>query len=349
MSAVVDVRQIDAESARDADLWRGYIGERAATTFFHQLGWKRAIERAFGHACPYLLATRAGRPVGVLPLTLVRSRLFGRRLVSTGFAVRAGPIADDATVEAGLLAEARKLADAAGVGCIEVRAALPERHDRVTRTGFYANFSKRIEPDDDANLKAIPRKQRAMVRKGINAGLTSRADHDVDTCHGIYASSVRNLGTPVFPKAWFRALVAAFPAESEVTTVLAPDGQPVAAVLSFFFRDTVLPYYGGGLASARRLAANDVMYWEVMRRAAARGYTEFDFGRSKVDSGAYAFKKNWGFPPEPLAYSYELVRATAPPDLSPTNPKFATATRLWQRLPLAVTNTVGPWIARDLA
>jgi FemAB-related protein (PEP-CTERM system-associated) len=346
---LVDVRTIDPDSGRDSEAWDAFVAARAEATFFHRAGWQRVIQTATGHACPYLLAETGGEPVGVLPLTLVKSPLFGRRLVSTGFCVHGGPLAIDATARDALVGRARRIAADSGAACVEYRCALPEAPERAVRGGQHANFSKAIDADNDANLKAVPRKQRAMVRKGLNAGLTSRADRDIEICYRIYAESVRNLGTPVFPKRLFRALIAVFPEASEVTTVETPDGTALASVLSFFFRDTVLPYYGGGTSAARRWAGNDVMYWDVMRRAAERGYTRFDFGRSKVDSGAYAFKKNWGFEPVPLSYSFDLVTADAPPDLSPANPKYARATRLWQRLPRAVADRLGPWIARDLA
>ena len=346
---MVDVRTIDAANGRDSAAWDAFVASRPEATFFHRAGWQRVIREAAGHGCPYLLAERADEPVGVLPLTLVKSPVFGRRLVSTGFCVHGGPLAADADAQAALLDRARTIAADNGAACVEYRCALPETPDRAVRGGQHANFSKPISADNDANMKAIPRKQRAMVRKGLNFGLTSRADQDIATCYRVYAESVRNLGTPVFPRALFRELLAAFPEESEITTVETDDGTPLASVLSFLFRDTVLPYYGGGTTAARRWAANDVMYWEVMRRAADRGFKRFDFGRSKVGSGAYSFKKNWGFPPEPLSYSFDLVTADAPPDLSPANPKFARATRLWQRLPLGVANALGPWIAKDLA
>ena len=164
----------------------------------------------------------------------------------------------------------------------------------------------------------------------------------------VYAESVRNLGSPVFPKRYFRALLEAFPEESDITTVL-HEGQPVASVLSFHFKQEVLPYYGGGTREARGLAAADVMYWEVMRRAAQdRGATRFDFGRSKADTGAFAFKKNWGFEPEQLHYCYRLAAGAKVPDNNPNNPKYRYFISAWKRLPLPVANVIGPHLVRGL-
>jgi FemAB-related protein (PEP-CTERM system-associated) len=118
--------------------------------------------------------------------------------------------------------------------------------------------------------------------------------------------------------------------------------------MNFYFRDEVLPYYGGGTAAARVRYGNDFMYWEVMRRAAARGYRLFDYGRSKLGTGSFAFKKNWGFVPEPLQYRFRLAPGAAIPDLNPLNPKFRLFIAAWKRLPLPVANAIGPHIVRGL-
>jgi FemAB-related protein (PEP-CTERM system-associated) len=186
-----------------------------------------------------------------------------------------------------------------------------------------------------------------MVRKGIERGLYSSVSRDVDGLHRVYAESVRNLGTPVFSRRYFRILAEVFGAALDVVTI--HDGeQPVAAVMNFYWRDEVLPYYGGGTAAARACHANDFMYWEVMRRAAARGCRLFDYGRSKLGTGAYAFKKNWGFEPAPLHYRFHLAPGAAIPDHNPLNPKYRLFIAAWKRLPLPLANLIGPPVVRGL-
>ena len=153
---------------------------------------------------------------------------------------------------------------------LEMRGFAAERSTWETKSDLYATFRRPLQPSVEANLKAVPRKQRAMIRKGIQNGLRSEIDSDVDRLYRIYAESVRNLGTPVFGKSYFRILIEEFAGACDIVTVMTDD-QPVASVLNFYFRDEVLPYYGGGTAAARALAANDFMYWEVMRRACERG------------------------------------------------------------------------------
>ncbi len=133
-----------------------------------------------------------------------------------------------------------------------------------------------------------------------------------------------------------------------MTLTIVHDGVPVASVMSFYFRDEVLPYYGGGTGEARRHAANDFLYWDLMRRACERGIRVFDFGRSKRDVGSFRFKKHWGFEPEPLAYEIRLVRATDVPDVNPLNPKYRMFVESWKRLPLPLSRLLGPPLARNL-
>ena len=331
--------------------WDAFVAAFPASTFFHRAAWRDVIARAFGHAPLYAFAERDGAIVGVLPLFHKTSLLFGNALVSTPFCVYGGPLAADDEAAAALAAYAADKMRACGVPSVEFRhgpaEAAPLADGWVEGPARYVTFRKPITEDDEANLQAIPRKQRAMVRKGIGNGLASRVDASIDPFYRIYAESVRNLGTPVFSRRYFRLLLEIFADCADILTVL-DDGAPVAAVLNFYFRDEVLPYYGGGTERARSRAANDFMYWEVMRRAAARGVRLFDFGRSKLGTGAFSFKKNWGFSPTPLRYRYLLAEGAAIPDTNPLNPKYRLMIATWKRLPLALANVLGPPIVRGI-
>jgi FemAB-related protein (PEP-CTERM system-associated) len=186
-----------------------------------------------------------------------------------------------------------------------------------------------------------------MVRKGIKAGLIGTIDSDTDRLYRAYSDSVHRLGTPVFSRRYFEILSQVFAADSEILTIT-QNGSLVGSVLSFFFRNEVLPYYGGGTVLARDVAGNDFMYWEVMRRACERGCRMFDYGRSKRGTGSYDFKRNWGFEPIALPYEYRLVRARQVPDHNPLNPRYSAFIRLWKAMPLSVANRVGPHIVRNL-
>jgi len=339
----VTVRGLTRE---DRVRWDRFVERCPQATFCHLSGWQEVVERAFGHRTHYLYAESAGAVCGVLPLVEVKSLLFGHSLISAPFCVYGGIAAESEAGRKELDSAARQLADRLGVDYLEFRNR-DRRDTDLPGKDLYVTFRKELDPDPEANLKAVPRKQRAMIRKGIKAGLDSQIDDDVDRLYAAYAESVRNLGTPVFPKRYFRILREVFGDKSEVLTVTR-NGALVSSVLSFYFRDEVLPYYGGGVWQAREVKGNDFMYWELMRRSCERGVRVFDYGRSKVGTGSYSFKKNWGFEPQPLHYQYYLVRSSGIPDVSPKNPKYRLLIATWKRLPLPVANLLGPAIAKSV-
>jgi FemAB-related protein (PEP-CTERM system-associated) len=342
--APLDVHDLKPDTT---ERWDAFVHSCPDAGFFHLSGWKRVIEQSFGHTCHYLYAESGGTVCGVLPLVHLNSRLFGSALVSNAFCVYGGPAAADGAAAAALDQAALDLAGRLGVEHLEYRLRAPRHPDWDCNAELYVTFRKALDPDPEKNLLAVPRKQRAMVRKGIKRNLRSEIAPTVDVFYRLYAESVRNLGTPVFSKRYFRTLAEVFGELCE--TLVVRDGEvPVAGVMSFHFRGEVLPYYGGGSAAARELAANDFMYWEVMRRACERGCGVFDFGRSKLGTGSYAFKKHWGFEPEPLHYEYKLLRRDERPDINPLSPKYRLYVAAWKRLPLALANLIGPWIAKDL-
>jgi FemAB-related protein (PEP-CTERM system-associated) len=327
--------------------WDAYVHGASDATFFHLSGWKSVLEQAFGHNTHFLYAEQDGAIVGILPLAQVKSALFGNSLSSLPFCVYGGIVANSEDAAAVLRAEACRLAESLKVGALELRNHRPS-HSNWPVKELYYTFRKAIEDEDEANLMAIPNRQRAMIRKGIKEGLHSEWDEATDRLYRVYAESVRNLGTPVFSARYLRILREVFGDASSVL-MITHEGQDVAGVMSFYFRDEVLPYYGGSTAMARTIkGVNHFMYWELMRRTRGQGYKLFDFGRSKVGTGPYSFKKNFGFEPQPLPYEYHLVKSEAVPDINPLNPKYRLMVSAWTKLPLPVANFIGPFLARSL-
>ncbi len=341
-----------ADLAIDAAAWDAYVGQHPDATPFHSRAWCQAVTAATGHKCHLLAEYGAhGRIIGLLPLHHVRSPLFGQALVASGFAVDGGILADSLDVAMVLADAATDLARSLGVASVELRGGpLPDGEGWAGEEGIYAGFERDLAADDEAELLAIPRKQRAEVRKALASDLTVTTGRDAaerDDHYRIYATSVRNLGTPVFPKALFDAVLDAFGEDADILTIRA-DGRAVASVLNLYWRGTVMPYWGGGLAEARGLRANELMYFELMRHARAKGCTRFDFGRSKLGTGPYAYKKNWGFEPQPRVYARWLAPGEAPRDTNPTSAKYRLQVSLWKKLPLWAANRIGPLIARGL-
>jgi FemAB-related protein (PEP-CTERM system-associated) len=341
----MEVRELGGKgSSRE---WDDFVHRCPEATFFHLSGWREVIATSFGQRTWFLYAQRASDISGVLPLAEVRSRLFGHKLVSLPFCVYGGIAADDEPSRTGLLKEARQLARRLGVDFLELRHRQASGVQLPT-SDRYVTFRKALDPDVEANLNAVPRKQRAMIRKGAAKGLRARFDLPVAGFYRVYAESLRNLGTPVLPLRYFQSLQRVFGPACEITGVGLDTGAPAAAVMSFYFRDEVLPYYGGGGESARDLHAYDFMYWELLAHALGKGVRVYDFGRSRQGTGSYRFKTHWGFEPEPLQYQYDLVKAREMPNVTPDNPRYRRMIELWQKLPVPVTTLIGPWLARSL-
>jgi FemAB-related protein (PEP-CTERM system-associated) len=361
-----DIAQPD--EARRIDVFvRGSEG----ATPFHLTGWSRAVAKGCGQVSHYLVAEdSSGEIVGVLPLTEVHSALFGRALVSSGFAVDGGVLVPG-TVPSGtvplpeiggqslkgqspallLIDAAEALATRLSCPTLELRGGAMPGQDWHHDTTTYLGFARDLAGDDEAELLAIPRKQRAEVRRALGFDLqveTGSAQADRAAHYAIYAESVRNLGTPVFPRALFDAVLEEFGDEADILTVR-QDGNPVASVLSLYWRGTVMPYWGGGTRDARTWRANDLMYYALMLHARkTKGCIRFDFGRSKAGTGPAAFKRNWGFEGVPLAYAKKALDGGEVRDINPMSPKYRLQVALWQKLPLALANRIGPLIARGL-
>ena len=331
----------------DAAQWERLVEASPDATFCHRIGWRQIMLDVFGHRPHYLVAERDGELCGLLPLAEMKSRLFGHALVSLPFCVYGGPVATDEDAQIALIDAADALGRSLGVSHLELRNRRSLRPD-WPRQDLYVTYRKTLEPTVEANMLAIPRKQRAMVRKSIDRGLQSVVDPDCDRFFDLYADNVHRHGTPALPRRYFEALRSTFGDACEVMTVTDTGGAPVSSVLSFYFRDEVLPYYAGDLPRARDLAANDFKYWSLMRRACERGVRVFDYGRSKRGTGSFDFKKNWGFTPEPLAYEFRLYTRPDIPEHNPLNPRYRHFIALWRRLPRRVANALGPAIVRNL-
>ncbi len=325
-----------------------FVHKHPAGTPFHLPAWGRAAAQGCGQVHHMLLVEAGSTIEAILPLTEVHSPLFGRALVSSGFGVGGGVLGDE-TVAHVLIDDAIALAKRLSCTTIELKGGpLPEGWHHDTET--YIGFSRPLAADDAAELLAIPRKQRAELRKALDNELTVATGstvRDRDAHYTVYAQSVRNLGTPVFPRVLFDAVLDAFGDDADILCVR-HNGEAVASVLSLYYNGTVMPYWGGGTAAARHLRANELMYYALMNHARAKGCTHFDFGRSKAGTGAAAYKKNWGFEPEPLAYAKLSLNGEPPRAINPLDPKFGLQVRLWKRLPLALANFIGPMIARGL-
>ncbi|RDC60076.1 hypothetical protein HME9302_01275 [Alteripontixanthobacter maritimus] len=327
----------------------GFVATMGGSVF-HRPAWLLATAEGTGQTATGIIAEKGGQLTGWLSLTLVHSPIFGRALVSSGFAVGGGILAESSRAARKLAESATELAVRYSCDSVELRGGdCPEGWEPIT--GKHSGFAKQLEANDDAELAAVPRKHRAEIRKGLKADLD--VSFGTDQAHrsafyATYAASVHNLGTPVFPRSLFDAVLDRLGEGADIV-VARHKGEPVSAVLNLYHRGTVMPFWGGGTFAARGLRANERVYYELMSHARARGCTRFDFGRSKTDSGPYNYKKNWGFEPEPLEYASWSAPGAPVRNIDPTDATYARKIDLWKRLPLPVANRLGPLIARGLA
>ena len=345
------VRQADLRDAADAARIERFVRAHPDATPFHLPQWTAATARAARQRPRYLIAESGdGVVTGVLPLTEIRSPLFGSALVSTGFGTDGGILAaaDDAVTA--LASAAWALAQELGIASVELRGGPTPDADWTVQEGTYLGFVRDLAADDEAELKRIPRNRRAVIRKALAAGVaieTGNAARDLAWHYAVYAESVRNLGTPVFPRALFTEVAAAFGDEVDVLTVM-KDGTPLASVLSLYFNGTVFPYWGGSTSAGKAANAADAMYFALMGHARAKGCTRFDFGRSKAGTGPAAYKGYWGFEAEPLRYAVRTRPGEGPRVVNPLSPKYRLQVAAWKRLPLWAANLIGPHLSRGL-
>lgn len=335
----------------DAADWDMFVHEHPDATVFHRWAWSVIIEAVHGHKSYFLIAISDGRVVGVLPLAHNKTILFGNTLVGLPFCPYGGPLSINPDVEDALLNHAISVVKEIGADHLELRRlikaeALPNSDRTVSTQELYVTFRKSLSANHDENMLAIPRKQRAMVRKGIKANLVANLE-TVKEFFPLYADNIHRHGTPGSPKRFFEAIASAFGNDCEILIVRSPTGEALSGVLTLFFRNEVLPFYAGDVFRARDFAANDFKYWEVMRRAVDRGANIFDYGRSKKGTGPFAFKSYWGFEPHQLYYEHFNLSGPIP-EHNPLNPKFQLMISTWRRLPRPLVNWLGPKVVKGL-
>jgi len=351
VSTPVAINAADLTQAGERARIDTYVRAHPDATPFHLTGWNVAVARACGQTAHCLIAEHAdGTLAGVLPLTEIRSPLFGKALVSAGFAVDGGILTNRDAIAGALAASAWALAERLGCPSLELRGGPAPGEGWIVDETTYLGFSRDLAKDDEAELLAIPRKQRADVRKSLDADLDiaiGSMPQDLAMHYAVFSESVRNLGTPVFPARLFREVAAELGEHADVVTV-SKDGKPHASVFSLYLNGTVYPFWGGGTREARALKANDRLYYELMRHARGRGCTRYDFGRSKAGTGVAAFKKNWGFEGVPLRYAKRVAAGETPREMNPMSPKYRLQVAVWKKLPLWLANAMGPVIAKGL-
>jgi FemAB-related protein (PEP-CTERM system-associated) len=328
--------------------WDAFVAAHPDATGYHLWAWRRVFEQAFGHETCYLAARRGGDVVGVLPLVAFRSWLFGRFMVSLPFVNYGGVLAVDEEIAQALLEVARHGALERGCTHLELRHTarrLPDLPVKQHKVGM----TLALEPDATKAWERLDRKVRNQVRKAQKSELVSVVGGRelLDEFYAIFAVNMRDLGTPVYGREFFDRVLAEFPEAARVHVVRKGD-TPVAAGITYAWRDVIENPWASSLREYRALCPNNLLYWSMIEHAIANGFRTLDFGRSTPNEGTYEFKRQWGAVASPLYWEYALVSAESMPDQSPANPKFKSAIELWKRLPVPVATAIGPHIVRSI-
>ncbi len=336
-------------SSHEERLWDEYVSREPHATGYHMIGWRRVVEETFGHATMYFSAMdEQGHVRGVLPLVLLSSKMFGRFLVSLPFVNYGGILANDDETKAGLIDTAIQYAVEIRATHMELRQveslglALPSSYRKVTM--------KLPLPDDFETLwKQFPSKLRSQIRRGQKDGMSVRfgSMDCLDEFYSVFARCMRDLGTPVYSKTFFGAILRIFPEETRICLVCR-NGETLAAGFLYGFRTSLEIPWAASDKRFSRLAPNMLLYGSVLEHACKEGFREFDFGRSTPDTGTYRFKEQWGAQPQQLHWHYWIENGGELPRLNPQNPKYDLAIKAWQKLPLAVANRLGPHIVKYL-
>lgn len=328
--------------------WDEFVNAHAHANRYHVSGWRRIFEDVFGHETLYLSARRGRAIVGVLPLVVLKSRLFGSFAVSLPFVDGGGVCTSDAEAAELLVARARALAAERRLSHVELRHVsrqfpeLPVRQHKVGMTMPLAADAKQA-------WDALDRKVRNQVRKGEKSELTTRSGgvELVDAFYGVFMRNMRDLGTPVYPRQLFEMTLRVF-ADSARVFVVDKGDTVVAAGIALIHRGVIAVPWASSLREYRALCANNLLYWRLIEHGVASGCHTFDFGRSTPGEGTFQFKEQWGAQPFPLYWEYQMLGGGTPPELNPHNPKFKAAIETWKRLPVPVTAWLGPRIVRSL-
>ncbi|MBE7505033.1 MAG: FemAB family PEP-CTERM system-associated protein [Planctomycetia bacterium] len=341
--------QVAELSSLDEPAWESFVADQPEATFFHELSWRDAVARTFGHTPHYLAAMRGPAIVGVLPLFEVNSILAGRLLLSMPYATYGGVLSADEDAREPLLRHAKSLTTGLSARCLELRsmqAADPSLPVHAT----HATFIRALPETVDEIETYLPRKARASARRAAEQNELSVEFglHAMDEVWRLYARSMRRLGSPNYPLRFFEAIASAAPGRVLVQVVRCK-GRPVASLVSFLHRRTVMPYFVGLDERVEIYGLSHYLYRESMRWGVANGFDTFDFGRSRIDNtGPFEFKRLCGFEPRLLSYQRYIPEGGHAPDLSPASSRWALARRLWRKLPIWATGPLGGWLAKSI-
>jgi len=327
--------------------WNEYASKNGAS-IYHDTRWKDLIEKVFGHQCHYIIAMEECGVVGILPLVQLKSRLFGNFMVSMPYFNYGGAIADNDEIMISLLKSANELSSELSCSHIEMRFDEAQEIDLLLRTDKVTMLLD-LPHDPDQLWQAIGSKRRAQVKRPVREGVEfiSGGMELLDEFYHVFSNNMRDLGTPVYSKTFFKEIISMF-AENSFIAIVRLNGKPVGAGFLLGHMGKMEIPWASTLRKYNRLGINMYMYWNILKFAIENNYDIFDFGRSSKDAGTLKFKKQWGSTEKQLYWYYDMDEKAPLPGLNPNNKKYKTAILVWKKLPVSVTRLIGPPIVKNL-
>jgi FemAB-related protein (PEP-CTERM system-associated) len=332
----------------DNAMWDNYVMRSDLSTCYHLSGWREVIRKSFGHDAYYLYAEDINGIKGILPLFHIKSAFFGNFIVSMPYFNYGGICADNTEIATLLLEKAIEIAHKVKAKHIELRhtshlADMPEKTAKVS-------MRLQLTNNPDKLWESFSSKLRSQVRRPDKEGMYAKLgkEEELDSFYKVFSANMRDLGTPVYPKRFFRNILREFTDSTFTCTVYTKDGRPAASGFLAGFKDRLEIPWASSLRKHNHLSPNMLLYWTALQFACKTGYAVFDFGRSTPEEGSYKFKEQWGAKPVQLYWHYWLKNGGQMPELNPKNPKYQAAIKVWRKLPLSATRLIGPPIAKNL-
>ncbi|MEA1895458.1 MAG: FemAB family XrtA/PEP-CTERM system-associated protein [Euryarchaeota archaeon] len=332
----------------EEDAWDSYVYESDESTFYHQIGWRDVVLKTYGHKPRYLVARGDdGGIVGVLPMFLMESRIFGRKLVSVPFAPYGGVCADDAGVGRALMEEGKRVAKEERVDYFEIRQFAMSDSGLVTNEAYVTSILT-LDRNPEVVRGAFRKSMRRYIRKAAQHNFqVNMVSKDTKEFYGTYSQSMRKLGTPAHGPAFFRNMLLEFPEDINIATI-EYDREVISTMLLLYFKNTAIYGWGASLNEYLKLSPNYLLFWDAIKDSCEKGFTFFDFGRSQPNTGVFLFKEGWGAESKQLYYQYYLHNAKSVPDTGQSNPIRQRFARIWCKLPALLTNKIGHVLRRNL-
>jgi len=331
------------------DRWNRFVEHHSAGKIYHLHEWRELIHKLFGHESYYLLSEdNSGGITGILPIIRLKSRLFGDYMVSMPYVNYGSAIGNSGTTEHSLMDYASKLGEKLGVQHIEFRDIYEREQTRPTRIDKVAMILD-LPEEEEALWKSLGSKMRAQIKRPLRENPQVNHGHIelLNDFYSVFSTNMRDLGTPVYPKSFFKTILETFPKNCHLI-IIRLNNRPVCGGFLISYKQTTEIPWASSLREVNPFGMNMLLYWEAIKYSIQQGFSHFDFGRSTIDSGTYRFKKQWGAQMKQLYWHYWLGDGQEIPQLSPSNAKYKFAIAAWKKMPVFMTTLIGPGIVKNL-